>query len=123
METTCFNVIALEPPKQLAASVLLQKQEEKKKKNWAGGLTRHTSVKCAVNKKAQANPPRFSFQLMLLVMSTICLAFRKRLLAICTRSRNQKNPKNNHLINKSKRERLDAGHYKVKKRLISPSTV
>lgn len=32
METTCFNVIALEPPKQLAASVLLQKQEEKKKK-------------------------------------------------------------------------------------------
>lgn len=32
METTCFNVIALEPPKQLAASVLLQKQERKKKK-------------------------------------------------------------------------------------------
>lgn len=31
METTCFNVIALEPPKQLAASVLLQKQEKKKK--------------------------------------------------------------------------------------------
>lgn len=36
METTCFNVIALEPPKQLAASVLLQKQEKKKKKNGQG---------------------------------------------------------------------------------------
>lgn len=87
METTCFNVIALEPPKTTGSKCSFTKAGEKK---WAGGLTRYTSVKRAVNKKAQANPPRFSFQLMLLVMNTIRLAFRKRLLAICTRSRNQK---------------------------------
>lgn len=42
METTCFNVIALEPPKQLAASVLLQKQEEKKKKKIGQGVSQDT---------------------------------------------------------------------------------
>lgn len=43
METTCFNVIALEPPKQLAASVLLQKQEGKKKKKKIGqGVSQDT---------------------------------------------------------------------------------
>lgn len=43
METTCFNVIALEPPKQLAASVLLQKQEKKKKKKKIGqGVSQDT---------------------------------------------------------------------------------
>lgn len=117
METTCFNVIALEPPKPTCSKCSFTKAGGGEKR--AGDLTRYTSVKCAVNKKAQANPPRFSFQLMLLVMNTIRLAFRKRLLAICTRSRNQ----TKHLKNKSKRERLDAAHYKVKKRLISPSTV
>lgn len=42
METTCFNVIALEPPKQLAASVLLQKQEKRKKKKIGQGVSQDT---------------------------------------------------------------------------------
>lgn len=52
METTCFNVIALEPPKQLAASVLLQKQEEKKKKLGRGSHKTHLGEMCSKQKGA-----------------------------------------------------------------------
>lgn len=50
METTCFNVIALEPPKQLAASVLLQKQE--KKKMGRGSHKTHLGEMCSKQKGA-----------------------------------------------------------------------
>lgn len=55
METTCFNVIALEPPKQLAASVLLQKQEGKKKKKkklGRGSHKTHLGEMCSKQKGA-----------------------------------------------------------------------
>lgn len=54
METTCFNVIALEPPKQLAASVLLQKQEKKKKKKklGRGSHKTHLGEMCSKQKGA-----------------------------------------------------------------------
>lgn len=52
METTCFNVIALEPPKQLAASVLLQKQEKKKKKLGRGSHKTHLGEMCSKQKGA-----------------------------------------------------------------------
>lgn len=52
METTCFNVIALEPPKQLAASVLLQKQEKKKKKMGRGSHKTHLGEMCSKQKGA-----------------------------------------------------------------------